>query len=177
MTNLIETNEKLGLGHPPTPVYLFVDLNKDDEGPYCWYTRDHDADLNIPVRERALTGYLREVKISQHEYKGEPNLKVNFKFQADRTYIVRTGATTTFARSIILALLQVPDFAKPICIAAKPGDEVVIGCVYQSGDRVTAEWDGDVQLFPLIQNLQTRLAQKQQTMKDVQDEFNAKKAR
>lgn len=170
-------NEKLGLGDPPVPVYLYVKLQKTADGVSCWYTRDHDADVNTPVPQRALTGYLREITMNKQAYKNDVLIKLNFKIQADRLYVVRTGVTTEFARGAILGLYGVDNFASPVCLAVQPGDEVVFAAVYQNGERQIVEANDDVKLFPIIQELQERLGQSSQTMQDLDDEFAARSRR
>lgn len=170
------TEIKLGLGEPPVPVYLFVKLNKDEDGVYCWYTRDNDT--NFPVRQRALTGYLKDIKMKLQDYKGKRSVKVDFKFQADRVYVVRTGAETTFLRGLVLDLVSLTSLEEPICLACEPGDEAVYARVYTAyGERSAAEWDKDVQLFPLIQTLQERLGSEAQTMEQLNRDFEAQRAR
>lgn len=71
------TEIKLGLCNPPEPIYLFVNQGEVDGESYVWYKFNINQDKKIPVAQRALTGYLSELRLTTKEFKGKDNLKLD----------------------------------------------------------------------------------------------------
>lgn len=154
---------KLGLGNPPEPQYLFVGAGKEGNVNYEWYYVDFDnGNQTVPETRRALTGYIRELRINETEYKGEKKPKLDIFISADQPYVVRSGLDTVFTRGVILALAIVEDYTEPLIIAVAPSDQekVVFGKVYRaSGEKISVEWQKDANLMPLINHIQELLGQ------------------
>jgi hypothetical protein len=159
----------LGLGPNPEAVkYLFVGEAEDDLGSTMWYEWDFAANKPIPIHEDALTGTINNIVISRHTYKDKPSYKLNIHVQGDRKYVIRTGAGTTFARGFVLSFKKLIDsapdlFAPYVTIAISKADEAekVMFCgLWHSDKKIYPEWDGTVQLLPIIQKIQGHLATK-----------------
>ena len=116
------TEIKLGLCNPPEPVYLYVNQGEVDGESYVWYKFNINQDKKIPVPQRALTGYLSELRLTTKECKEKDNLKLDIVVSADELYVVRTGVKTNFAKSFLLAASLIQDFEKPLIIVANAGD-------------------------------------------------------
>jgi hypothetical protein len=71
------TEIKLGLCNPPEPIYLYVNQGEVDGESYVWYKFNISQDKKIPVTQRALTGYLSELRLTTKEFKGKDNLKLD----------------------------------------------------------------------------------------------------
>ncbi|MCC5619535.1 hypothetical protein LC605_31700 [Nostoc sp. CHAB 5836] len=154
------TEIKLGLCHPPSPIYLYVKNGELSGESYLWYHYDVDKDKTIPVLERGLTGYISELRLTTKEFKGKDNIKLDIVVRADEIYIVRTGIETNFAKSFLLAASQIPDFDKPLIISVAAGEENVVFCrLYDAVTRVRIrrEWDKDADWATIIHDIQFRL--------------------
>lgn len=68
---------KLGLGNPPQPIYLYVKKLEVDGRIYAWYNCEIEQDKKIPVSQRALTGYVLELRLTDKDFKGKDNLKLD----------------------------------------------------------------------------------------------------
>lgn len=155
---------KLGLGPTPDPIYLYVGETESDAA--CWYTLDPQNN-QVPVKEPALTGYLAALRVTEKEFKGKPNYKLDILMKADRNYVIRSGVETSFSRGVLLALEAIVqgagDIHDPLVIAVQRGDEdkVVFGRVYlaATGERIKAEWDRDCKLLPIIEGVQAALGE------------------
>lgn len=177
-------SQKLGLGPNPEKVeYLFVGEQEGEQGNSLWYKLS-DGKV-VPVLEEALTGQLTDIVVITKEFKGKTNYKVNFHIQADRKYVIRSGAGTTFSRGVVLGLLEVlkidPSF-NPITIAVSQSQEdskAVFGSVYDArGMKAKPKWDGQASLLPFINQLQTVLGTVVQTdelIKDREKYYEARK--
>lgn len=119
---------KLGLCNPPQPIYLYVKKLEVDGRIYAWYNCEIEQDKKISVSQRALTGYVSELRLTDKDFKGKDNLKLDIVVQADEIYIVRSGIETNFAKSFLLAASVVKDFTQPLIIVATPGDENSVFC-------------------------------------------------
>jgi hypothetical protein len=167
---------KLGFGPMPGVTYIFVG-GEDDAAEHgaCWYRLDESK--KIPIIERSLTGYLRNIKIvPKPKYKGKPgevDLKVDFYVEADKQYVIRSGCNTNFSRGIILDLNSIAKEAlqSPLMFTVSPGDEpkIVFGKLFFADGqmKIPREWDSQIQLFPLVQELQKRLNVVAQTKDDL----------
>ena len=116
------TEIKLGLCNPPEPIYLYVKNAELGGESYLWYHYNIDKEKTIPVFQRALTGYLCELRLTTKEFQRKDNLKLDIVVSADEVYVIRTGVETNFAKSFLLAASGVQDFSKPLIIAATAGE-------------------------------------------------------
>lgn len=55
---------KLGLCNPPEPIYLYVKNGELSGESYLWYNYDINNDKTIPVQQRALSGYLQNLRLT-----------------------------------------------------------------------------------------------------------------
>jgi hypothetical protein len=154
------TEIKLGLCNPPEPIYLFVNQGEVDGESYVWYKFNISQDKKIPVPQRALTGYLSELRLTTKEFKGKDNLKLDIVMSADELYVVRTGIETNFAKSFLLAASLIQDFSKPLIIVANAGDENTVFCnLYDAAtkSRIEREWNKNADWTRIIRDIQSLL--------------------
>jgi hypothetical protein len=154
------TEIKLGLCNPPEPIYLFVNQGEVDGESYVWYKFNISQDKKIPVPERALTGYLSELRLTTKEFKGKDNLKLDIVVSADELYVLRTGIETNFAKSFLLAASGIQDFSKPLIIVANAGDENTVFCnLYDAATKtkIYREWSRDLNWATIIRDIQSLL--------------------
>jgi hypothetical protein len=152
---------KLGLCNPPLPIYLYVDKLSDEGGVYGWYNYDFHQDKKVPVIPRALTGYLSELRLTDKDFKGKDNLKLDIVVLADEVYIVRSGIETNFTKSFLLAASIIEDFSKPLMIVVNPGDENVIFCNLYDAEtkaKIRHDWNPNTDWAEIIQDIQTKLS-------------------
>ncbi|WP_375514497.1 hypothetical protein [uncultured Nostoc sp.] len=152
---------KLGLCNPPEPIYLYVKNAELGGESYLWYHYDIDRDKTIPVPQRALIGYLSELRLTTKEFKGKDNLKLDIVVSADEVYVIRSGVETNFTKSFLLAASGVQDFStKPLIIAATAGEQNTVFCnLYDAvtKSRVEREWNKNADWATIIRNIQSRL--------------------
>ncbi len=154
------TEIKLGLCNPPEPIYLYVNQGEVDGESFVWYKFNISQEKKIPVTQRALTGYLSELRLTTKEFKGKDNLKLDIVVSADELYVVRTGIETNFAKSFLLAASLIQDFSKPLIIVANAGDENTVFCnLYDaaSKSRIEREWNKNVDCATIIRDIQSLL--------------------
>ncbi len=114
----------LGLGAPPSPQYIFVGNEPEQE---LWYFLGENSQKNY-IQQKALTGTIKSLEIVHREYKGQEHLKLDVTMECDRTYVIRSGFGTVFSKGLLLALntLHRSEIALPLTIAVAPGDENVV---------------------------------------------------
>ena len=154
------TEIKLGLCNPPEPIYLYVNQGEVDGESYVWYKFNISQDNKIPVTQRALTGYLVELRLTTKEFKGKDNLKLDIVVSADELYVIRTGVETNFAKSFLLAASLVQDFDKPLVIVANAGDENTVFCNLYNAvtkTKIYREWSRDFDWATIIRDIQSLL--------------------
>ncbi|BAY93765.1 MULTISPECIES: hypothetical protein [unclassified Tolypothrix] len=164
---------KLGLGNPPQPIYLYVKKLEVNGRIYTWYNCEIEQDKKIPVSQRALTGYVLELRLTDKDFKGKDNLKLDIVVQADEIYIVRSGIETNFAKSFLLAASVVQDFTQPLIIVATPGDENSVFCnLYDAltKNRIRREWNPNADWATIIRDVQSKLAPNSESVDYVQSE-------
>ena len=152
---------KLGLCNPPEPIYLYVKNAELGGESYLWYHYDIDREKTIPVLQRALTGYLSELRLTTKEFKGKDNLKLDIVVSADELYVIRTGVETNFAKSFLLAASLIQDFSKPLIIVANAGDENTVFCnLYDAATKtkIYREWSRDLDWATIIRDIQILLS-------------------
>ncbi len=151
---------KLGLCNPPEPIYLYVKNGELSGESYLWYNYDINNDKTIPVQQRALSGYLQNLRLTSKEFKGKDNMKLDIVVAGDKLYVVRTGIETNFAKTFLLAVSQVQDFSRPLILAATPGEENVVFCrLYDAATktRIRCEWNKDADWPAIISYVQSKL--------------------
>lgn len=157
----MDNNFPLGLGEPPTTVYLFVEASDDTgDGRTPWHTYDFDSEKKIAINKTALYGYLYGIYLKIKEYKGKEGFKIVYQFKTPRKYFIQSGVETTFSRKLLLSLDLVKDFSQPLCVSAYVGDSesVVFSTLWDiQGNIIKAEWDETRKLLPIVQELQKRL--------------------
>ncbi|MCC5655305.1 hypothetical protein LC609_37335 [Nostoc sp. XA013] len=154
------TEIKLGLCNPPEPIYLYVNQGEIDGESFVWYKFNISQDRKIPVTQRALTGYLSELRLTTKEFKGKDNLKLDIVVSADELYVVRTGIETNFAKSFLLAASLIQDFSKPLIVVANAGDENTVFCnLYDAASKtkIYREWSRDLNWATIIRDIQSLL--------------------
>lgn len=119
----LEGSQPLGFGKKVGPTYVFV-RHHDVGGETCfWYSRDKQEGQNVPLRERDLTGYLMSVWRFDRgdDATGEAVPKLNVQIRADKDYIVQTGFSTNFAKTLLTGLLQLEPGAlgEPLTLVAE----------------------------------------------------------
>ncbi|MCW5318088.1 hypothetical protein GTQ43_31310 [Nostoc sp. KVJ3] len=151
---------KLGLCNPPEPIYLYVNQGEVDGESFVWYKFNISQEKKIPVLQRALTGYLSELRLTTKEFKGKDNLKLDIVISADELYIIRTGVETNFAKSFLLAASLIQDFSKPLIIVANAGEENTVFCnLYDAATKtkIYREWSRDLNWATIIRDIQSLL--------------------
>ncbi len=154
------TEIKLGLCNPPEPIYLYVNQGEVDGESFVWYKFNISQDKKTPVTQRALTGYLSELRLTTKEFKGKDNLKLDIVVSADELYVIRTGVETNFAKSFLLAASLVQDFSKPLIMVANGGDENTVFCnLYDAATKtkIYREWSRDLDWATIIRDIQSLL--------------------
>ncbi|QFS52289.1 hypothetical protein [Nostoc sphaeroides] len=154
------TEIKLGLCNPPEPIYLYVNQGEVDGESFVWYKFNISQDKKIPVPQRALIGYLSELRLTTKEFKGKDNLKLDIVVSADELYVIRTGIETNFAKSFLLAASLIQDFSKPLIIVANAGDENTVFCnLYDAASKtkIYREWSRDLDWATIIRDIQSLL--------------------
>jgi len=154
------TEIKLGLGNPPYPIYLYVNKLEIDGQAFGWYNYDVSLDQKTPVAEKALTGYLSELRVTGKDFKGKDNIKLDIVVFADDVYIIRSGIETNFTKSFLLTASVIEDFSRPLTIVATPGGENVVFCgLYDAltKTKIRRDWDVNADWAGLLQQIQSRL--------------------
>jgi hypothetical protein len=153
---------KLGLCNPPELIYLYVKNGELSGESFLWYQYNINNNQTIPVQQRGLTGYLQSLRLTNKEFKGKDNLKLDIVISADEIYVIRTGIETNFAKTFLLAASQIYDFSRPLIIAATSGEQNVVFCrLYDAitKSRIRREWDRNADWAGLISNIQSRLSE------------------
>ncbi|MBW4689265.1 MAG: hypothetical protein KME40_30280 [Komarekiella atlantica HA4396-MV6] len=155
------TEIKLGLCNPPEPIYLYVNQGEINGESFVWYKFNIEQDKKIPVTQRALTGYLSELRLTIKEFKGKDNMKLDIVVNADELYVIRIGLETNFAKSFLLAASLVQDFSRPLIIAATAGDENTVFCnLYDAATKtkIKREWNKNADWASILHDIQFLLS-------------------
>jgi hypothetical protein len=162
---------QLGLCNPPDPIYLYV--GTEEKSSSHWYQFDVNSEEQIPVPQRALAGYLKEVRLTPKEYKGKEVFKLDIVVSADEIYIIRTGIETNFAKSFLLAIAQVDDLTRPLIISCQSSQQNVVFCrIYdENKNRIKAAWQ-DIDIPESIHQIQKRLGQQTCNRQSLLDEID-----
>ena len=95
LAELRASKQPLGFGHPPKPRYIYPNRKY----PNClWYFWNGGKKEHEPIEFHALTGIIDRLEITEKEFKGETELKVNLHVRAERVYIIQVGYETLFAK-------------------------------------------------------------------------------
>lgn len=148
------------------PTYIFVGGEDDNS---LWYTLGAES-VQQPIEYPAITGYIRDVRVSKKEYKGKPVFKLDIKLDTtSEIFKIRSGIGTTFSKGVISNLSVIDFFEAPLTIVVSKGDDdkVVFGNVWNpiSKTPVKSEYITD-SLFPAIQKIQEKLGVSVQTAED-----------
>ena len=146
----------LGFGPSPRPRYIYLNRQYPD---CLWYFWDHAGNKPEPILHAALTGILTKIEITDKEFRGKPDTKLDFYIKADRAYKIQVGFDTLTAKSLLSALTLVPDLAQPMTIAPEPGDtdSVVFGKVAIDGEILYAPYSESANWPEILQALIDRL--------------------
>jgi hypothetical protein len=113
-------------GFCPTPdplKYLFVATGDG----FLWYFMDGEKQVAAPTN--SLEGVIKEIRLTNKEYKGKENTKLEILLLSGKTtYCIRTGVETNFAKCFLLAVENIPDLTKPIILSVAAGEEKVVFC-------------------------------------------------
>jgi hypothetical protein len=136
----LESASRLGFGQ--APVCRIINCKRKDG--MLWYFWNGPERGAEPIEHTAITGYARDLRIEEGEYKGKPTHKVQLLLDCgDRSFILEAGWGSNFANGIVLGICSVTADAlrSPVTIAPVPGDdEKVLFCnFFQGGQRVTVE--------------------------------------
>lgn len=130
------------LGFCPLPVPLYIYIKKEGSSP--WHTYDFDTRITTNISEEAIRCRLKEIVVTKSK-DGEGPLKIDFRAQAHRPIVLRTGASeiTLFAKNVVLSILElgVEGVKQPITIAVKiidiaGGKQTVASSVYDGNDKL-----------------------------------------
>lgn len=151
----------LGLAAPPQRRYLYIGQDEQNSNS-CWYELTEDFKKHY-LPERGLWGYLAGVRFRMVKTSKGDKLKFELLMDAGQPFTIRAGAETTFTRGVLLALAEIAnpeDLGKLLCVAVQPSEQntkIVFGSVYfgETGQRIKAEWDKDLDLPSILGHLQT----------------------
>ncbi len=119
----LEGSQPLGFGKKVGPTYVFVRHHEMGGEIYFWYSRDKQEGQNVPIRERDLTGYLLSIWRFDRgdDTTGEAVPKLNVQIRADKDYVIQTGFSTNFAKTLLTGLLQLEPRAleEPLTLVAE----------------------------------------------------------
>lgn len=155
--------DKLGLGPIPGRTFIFVGVGEQDDQDYYWYhfTGTGDRGKVVPIFEQGLTGRVSNIRIIPKKYKNKWEYKVDVTVSADKEYVLRSGASTTFTKGLLSKLITLEDPGKLLCIAPMPGssDKVVFCNVWDLESRKQIFFEGDFpdKIAPLVFDLQEKL--------------------
>jgi hypothetical protein len=138
----LEAGKELGFGKRKTPIYVFVKQHQINGQEYVWYQRDKTDKRNIPILERDLSGFIRNVwrhdRIDERTNEHVP--KLNIAIHADQDYVLQTGFYTNFSKSLMAALLELePEALKePLTLVVETNE----GSRYRPTLFCRLEWRG-----------------------------------
>jgi hypothetical protein len=140
--DLVPTQQTLGFGTAPrSEVWVFC--NREKGG--LWYTLDHQGQA-VNIEHSALTGYIRKLEFTKPVRRGEETHKLNCTIEADKLYVLESGAAVQFSKGLLNAIASLtPDALKqPITIVPEPSgknEEVLFCNVYQGNEQIFAPYD------------------------------------
>ena len=159
----LETSQPLGFGKKAQPVYVFVKHSPES----LWYSRDKTVQENVPIVERDLTGYLINVWRFDRtdEATGETVPKLNLQVRADQEYVIQSGFSTNFARSLLAGLLELEPTAlkEPLTLvvednAGSKARPTVFCRIESRGQRMTPVLNRDTKAEALYDEVVTKFS-------------------
>ncbi|WP_373524678.1 hypothetical protein [Nostoc sp.] len=110
---------------------------------FLWYTLNNSEPS--AVAGTALTGYLKELRFENTERRNKETSKLLTTIQADRTYILESGADTNFSKCLLTAFasLTPEQLYSPVTLQPQPGkDESVLFCrVWVDSELIMASYN------------------------------------
>jgi hypothetical protein len=89
----LEAGQELGFGKRKTPSYVFIKQHQIDGQDYVWYRRDKTEGRNVPILERDLCGFIRNVwrydRVDERTAERIPRL--NLAIHSDQDYVLGSG--------------------------------------------------------------------------------------
>jgi hypothetical protein len=146
----------LGFGPSPRPRTIYINR----QYPEClWYFWNGAKSIHEPIEHGSITAYLTKIELTEKEFRGKPDTKIDLYLKADRAYKIQVGIDTLTAKSLLSALTKVEDFSQPITIAPEPGDteQVVFAKVAIDGEIIFAPYADDANWPAILQALIDRL--------------------
>ena len=143
----------MGFTKPPNQAYDKILFVNNCQG-YPWSWPD-----NVPCKEVALEGKVVGLQIRHSEYKDKVSEKLHLLLQDDEfTYCIRCGLETVFSRGLLLSLRaclsQQADCQIIISPKVSERDSRVIFCnLWSNQQRIKIDWDKDINLYSLAQDL------------------------
>ncbi len=140
--DLAPTKQTLGFGAAPrSEVWVFC--NREKGG--LWYTLDSQGQA-VNIEHSALTGYIRKLEFTKPVRRGEETDKLNCIIEADKLYVLESGAAVQFSKGLLNAIASLPSEAlkQPITIVPEPSaknEEVLFCNIYQGDEQVFAPYD------------------------------------
>lgn len=143
---LLEQGRPLGFGKRQEPTFIFIRHSPES----LWYSRDRREAENVPIPERDLTGYLKNVwrydRTDQNS--GERVPKLMLEIHADKRYVIQTGLETNFSKSLLAGMLELNPEAllKPLTLvvednAGGTGRPTVFARIEVEGVRIMPSFD------------------------------------
>jgi hypothetical protein len=168
---LLEQGRPLGFGKKQEPTFIFIRHSPES----LWYSRDRREAENVPIPERDLTGYLRNVwrydRTDQNT--GESVPKLMLEIQADKHYVIQTGLDTNFSKSLLAGLLELgpEDLDKPVTLVVEDnaggrGRPTVFARLEVDGVRVKPTFDRSVVPDELLSQVQERFGFRSPTSRE-----------
>ncbi|MBE7384416.1 MAG: hypothetical protein F6J95_023755 [Leptolyngbya sp. SIO1E4] len=139
--NKLEARSQLGFG--PAPVTRTIHCKRREECLWYFWNGPEGAE---PIAYEAITGYARELRITQGEYKNKPTYHLQLVLEChNRSFVLEAGATSVFSKGLILALaaLTPEQLQSPItvCPQASQDEEKALFCrLYQGAELIRTVW-------------------------------------
>jgi hypothetical protein len=125
---------------PETETYIYV----NNENGCLWYFYDVETEVKTPLQQDAVRGIIKNIRITNKEYKGIYSIKLDILVQSNqKSYWIRSGLNTNFAKSALLSMWQIQDFAEPHIVSIKPGKAHIAFCSMYNAmtkQRVEYKW-------------------------------------
>jgi hypothetical protein len=136
----LEAGKELGFGKRKTPVYVFIKQHQINGQEYVWYQRDKTDKRNVPILERNLSGFIRNVwrydRVDERTAERVPRL--NIAVHADQDYVLQTGFYTNFSKSFMAGLLEPQALNEPLTLVVETNE----GSRYRPTLFCRLEWRG-----------------------------------
>lgn len=158
---LLEQGRPLGFGKKQAPTFIFIRHSPEA----LWYSRDKREAENVPIPERDLTGYIRNVwRYDRLDQTSQENIpKLMLEIHADKHYILQTGLETNFSKSFLAGLLELntEDLREPVTLVVEDnaggrGRPTVFARLELNGVRVKPAFDSSAIPDALLEEVQAR---------------------